>query len=260
MLTASTPRPSGAPRSVFYSLSGGLSELVRALAERLPAESVRTNARVRSVAREGARFVLEVSGHERLAADALIVAAPAHAAAPLLAPLAPDLSRAMGEIRFVSTAAVFLGYRREDVRHPLDGYGLLAPRREGLRTTAMSFFSTKYPGRAPEGHVLLRGFLGGALDPEILDLDDAALVEIMRREAGALLGLAGEPVLVRVYRWPQGTPQMEVGHAERMVSLEARRAGIAGLFLTGAGLRSTGLPDGIADATLVAEAAARSLA
>ena len=121
----------------------------------------------------------------------------------------------------------------------------------------MSFFSTKYPGRAPADHVLLRGFLGGAQDPDILRLDDLELAQTMRREAGAFLGLKGEPVLTRVYRWPQGTPQMEVGHFERVAEVERRVAEVPGLFVTGAGLRTTGIPDGIADASRVAEAAAR---
>src|SRR6185503_15649149 len=121
-------------------------------------------------------------------------------------------------------ATVLLGYRRAAVAHPLDGYGMVIPASEGLRTAACSFFSTKFPGRAPEGHVLLRGFLGGTRDPDVLRQDDAGLARLVRAEMGPVLGLAGEPVLVRVYRWPRGTPQMEVGHLERMRALEDRIA------------------------------------
>jgi oxygen-dependent protoporphyrinogen oxidase len=145
------------------------------------------------------------------------------------------------------------------VAHPLDGYGLLVPRGEGLRTTALSFSSTKLPGRAPDGHVLLRGFLGGVHDPGVVALDDAALAGTVEREMQAVLGIAGEPVLRRVYRWPEATPQMEVGHLDRVAQIERHLATVPGLFLTGAGLRAAGIPDVIADATKAAADAAISL-
>ena len=102
----------------------------------------------------------------------------------------------------------------------------------------------------------MRAFFGGARDPDILSLDDDALIALARSEAERLLGASGAPTLTRVYRWPQATPQMEVGHQARVAQLERRLAEMPGLFLTGAGLRSVGIPDGVADATRVAEAAA----
>ena len=101
------------------------------------------------------------------------MALPPPRAAPLVAGLAGDAAKILAGIPFASTATVLLGYRRADVAHPLDGYGVLVPRGEGLRTTAITFSSTKLPGRAPEGHVLLRAFLGGVRDPGVLALDDA---------------------------------------------------------------------------------------
>jgi len=142
------------------------------------------------------------------------------------------------------------------VAHPLDGYGLLVPRGEGLRTTALTFSSTKLPGRAPAGHVLVRAFLGGVHDPAVLDADDAALAATVEREAGTVLGIRGEPVVTRVFRWPEATPQMEVGHLDRVAEIDRHLATVPGLFLTGAGLRATGIPDVIADARAAANAAA----
>jgi oxygen-dependent protoporphyrinogen oxidase len=172
-----------------------------------------------------------------------------------VASLSSEVATALAAIPFASSATVLLGYRREDVSHPLNGYGMVIPATEGLRTSACSFFSTKFPGRAPDGHVLLRGFLGGVRDAGILSLDDAALIEIVTREMGPVLGLRNAPVLARVFRWSQGTPQMEVGHLERLARLETMLAEVPGLYLTGAGLRGTGLPDSIADGTKTAQAA-----
>jgi oxygen-dependent protoporphyrinogen oxidase len=133
---------------------------------------------------------------------------------------------------------------------------MVVPQTEGLRTTALSFVSTKFAHRAPEGHVLLRGFLGGVRDGEVLDLSDEEMVKTVCGDMRSILGLRGEPVLTRVFRWPGGTPQLEVGHLDRMQAVERTVGEVPGLHLTGAGIWSTGIPDSVADATRVAEAAA----
>jgi oxygen-dependent protoporphyrinogen oxidase len=159
-----TPRPRTAPGTrppaAFYSLRGGLRELVDALVVRLERERVRTKAAVYAVSRSDGGFALAVRGGETVSADQVIVAAPGPKVAPALEGLVPGPARALATIPFASTATVLLGYRREDVAHPLGGYGMVVPQTEGIRTTALSFVSTKFPHRAPEGHVLLRGFLG----------------------------------------------------------------------------------------------------
>jgi protoporphyrinogen/coproporphyrinogen III oxidase len=254
LATRPRPRPR-VPPAVFYSLRGGLLELARALEAQLATDTMLTSVRIQSVARDGRGFALRSDDGRSWNANAVIVATPARHSAPVLEATARSIAEDLRRIPFVSTAIVFLAYGRADVVHPLHGYGFLSPKGEGLRTAACTFFSTKYPGSAPEGMVLLRGFLGGARDPEILSLPDDELVGLVRRETGALLGISAEPLFTRVHRWPQATPQMEVGHLERIAALDARLAEIPGLFLTGAGLRSTGIPDGVADATRTAESA-----
>jgi len=251
-----TPQPGAPAPSVFYSLRGGLREMVDALVARLAPGTVRPCAAAQSVSRNGHGYVVDLGSGEVVVAERVIVAAPGPKIAPALAGLVPDVARALSAIPFASSATVLLGYRREDVAHPLDGYGFVVPQTEGLRTSAMSFVSTKFPNRAPENHVLLRGFLGGVRDAEVMRLSDDEMVETVRREMGPILGVRGEPVLTRVFRWPGGTPQLEVGHIEEMQAVERRVADVPGLHLTGAGLRSTGIPDAVADATRAAEDAA----
>jgi protoporphyrinogen/coproporphyrinogen III oxidase len=251
-LLASRPRTAGPPPPMFYSLRDGLGELVDALVARLPVESLRLRWPVRDLRRSGDGFVLSTAGHGEVSARAVVLAVPAGRASELLAGVDTHVATALGRVRFASTAAVYLGYRREDVAHPLDGHGLLVPEAENLRTSACSFFSTKFPGRAPEGHVLLRGFLGGMRHPESLEAPDEDLVACVHNEMAQILGLRGSPVLARVYRWPAATPQIEVGHRERVAALETRLAALPGLFLTGSGLRGTGIPDCVADARATA--------
>jgi oxygen-dependent protoporphyrinogen oxidase len=122
----------------------------------------------------------------------------------------------------------------------------------------LSFVSTKLPFRAPEGHVLLRAFMGGVRDPGALSLSDDEMIENVTREMTGVLGLGGQPVLRRVFRWPSATPQLEVGHLERMRGALNEVATVPGLFLTGAGIWATGIPDMVADGTRAGEAAAES--
>lgn len=250
------PAPGAKPPAAFYSLRGGLGELVEALVSRLDASALRTSTSVRRVEATTEGFSLATEGGDPVVARRVIVAAPGPRIAPALAGLLPQAARALGAIPFASSATVLLGYRRDDVAHPLDGYGMVVPATEGLRTTALSFVSTKFPFRAPEGHVLLRGFLGGVRDPGALSLRDDEMIETVTRDMREVLGLRGEPVLTRVFRWPGGTPQLEVGHLERMREVEQAVAALPGLFLTGAGVRSTGIPDSVADGTRAGEAAA----
>jgi oxygen-dependent protoporphyrinogen oxidase len=248
--------PGAGPPAAFYSLRGGLREMVDALVLRLERERIWTKAAVHAVERTGDGFSLAVQGGETVSAEQVIVAAPGPRIAPALQGLLPGPARTLAAIPFASSATVLLGYRREDVAHPLDGYGMVVPQTEGLRTTALSFVSTKFPHRAPDGHVLLRGFLGGVRDGEVMRLTDDEMVATVKRDMAGILGLRGEPTMSRVFRWPGGTPQLEVGHLERMETVEREMAAVPGLHLTGAGIRTTGIPDSVADGARAGERAA----
>jgi len=249
------PRPASNALAAFVSFPSGLQELTGALAARVQA-SANVGRPVRAIRPAASGWEIESAGGEGLVARAVILAVPAPAAARLLAEVNPGVAGALRAFRSVSTAVVYLGYRRADVAHPLDGYGVVIPRGEGLRASALGFVSTKFPGRAPEGHVLLRAFLGGARAPDVLDADDDTLVDRAAAECAPVLGLRGAPVLARVFRWPHATPQMEVGHAARMAGIDAQADARHGLYLTGAGLRGTGIPDMVADGARQAHRAA----
>jgi oxygen-dependent protoporphyrinogen oxidase len=258
-LWAATP-PAQPGKSAFYSLAGGLGELVDALESRLAPSAVCRETAVAGLERSSDGSFRLVAGSETIHARSVILALPPSRSARLLRGLSVPLGQALGEIRASTTATVCLGFRREHVENELDGYGLLVPGTEGLRTTACGFFSTKFPGRAPAGHVLLRAFVGGHKDPQILDLGDDALVALVVREMTPVLGIREAPVLSRVFRWPGGTPQLEVGHLTRVAAMDEQLRGVPGLFLAGAGVRVTGIPDSIAQGSAAAADAAAFLA
>lgn len=251
----------GARYGQFLTLASGIETLPRRLAERLAADGVRfVTAAATRVARDPAGvWTVVLDAAAPIAADGVVVATPAPAAAQLLAGLDASLAAELGGIEYAGSAVVVLGYRREHVSHPLDAAGVVVPRRAGRRILAISFASAKFSGRAPEGHVLVRVFAGGALDPSILALDDAALEALAGDEAAALLGIRGRPVLSRVERWHGAMPQYHVGHLGRVARIDAALAPHPGLAVAGAAYRGVGIPQVIASGQAAADRVAATL-
>ena len=247
--------PGGTRWSLFVTFADGMETLVTTLADRLPDSAVVLGQRVAAVERDGARWRVTSADGARFDADRVILAAEAHASARLLRYVDPALATLLGEIEYAGAATVSLGFRRADVPHPLDGFGFVVPRSERKAVLAATFSSTKYPGRAPAGHVLIRCFLGGALNADALREDDAVLVARARRDLGEALGVAAEPVLVRVSRWPASMPQYRVGHLARVDAIERRAAALPGFQLAGAAHRGVGIADCVRSGEAAAEAA-----
>ena len=251
---APQPGTSGARWSLFVTFAGGMEELVTTLSARLPAGAVVLKQRVTALQRVGMGWQVTTEGG-RFEADRVIVATEAHATARLTRYLNPALATLLEEIPYASAATVSLGYRRADVPHALDGFGFVVPRTEGKALLAGTFSSVKYPGRAPEGHVLIRGFLGGMLNAAMLAEDDEALVTRARTELRGALGITGEPVLTRLHRWPASMPQYYVGHLARIETIERALAALPGLSLAGAAYRGVGIADCVRGGEAAAEQA-----
>jgi protoporphyrinogen/coproporphyrinogen III oxidase len=195
------------------------------------------------VERRGEAWRLVTADGAALEADALIVATEAHQAARLLRHLDPGLGHLLEGIAYLSSATVTLGYRREDIAHPLDGFGFVTPQIERRPIIACTFSSVKYPGRAPEGFALLRVFVGGALNEAALESDDETLIRLARGELGELLSIEAPPLLRRVSRYPKAMPQYHVGHLARVEAIEGCLRGHPGLALAGGAYRGVGIAD-----------------
>jgi oxygen-dependent protoporphyrinogen oxidase len=245
------PRP---PDGAFVSLPGGIGELVDALARTLDRDAVHTSTRVTEL-RGGGGYTLDSERGPRQA-RAVVMAVPAHVAAGLLRGIDTTLAGLCDGVPYASTATVALGYARDRVRHPLNGTGFVVPRVERSPLLAATWVSSKWPGRAPDGHVLLRAFLGGGRDPGRLDRPDEELVNAASEALADTLDIDGPPLFARLYRWTRQSPQFEVGHLERVAAIERRLASIPGLFLAGSGFRAIGIPDCIADGRETAARAA----
>jgi oxygen-dependent protoporphyrinogen oxidase len=241
----------------FYSLPGGLIELVDALVATLPPATIRLGVPVERIVRNG-QYVVQ-TGEGEVRARSVILTTPAYIAAGLVESLDRQLADLCNDVQYASSATLALAYRREDIRHSLLGSGFVVPRVETTTIMAASWVSSKWPGRAPEGHVLLRAFIGGARDPGAMRLSDEELRTRAERELARILGITAAPLFTRLYRWDRANAQHEVGHLDRMAAIERRLAARPGLFVTGSGFRGVGIPDCIADARATAASAAASL-
>jgi oxygen-dependent protoporphyrinogen oxidase len=138
---------------------------------------------------------------------------------------------------------VNLAYRESDFPRAPRSFGFVVPAIERRRIIAGSFTSLKFDGRAPAGTILVRAFVGGAMQSELMALDEAAMLEVAREEFRALLGAAAAPLWAKVNRWPDSMPQYAVGHHGRVAEIERAAAALPGLELAGAALRGVGIPD-----------------
>jgi len=250
--TAGRRDASGARYALFVAPIDGMGAFVDAIARRLPDGAVRLRTRVSAVIRDGDRWRVR-TGDDTLVADAVVIAAPAPVAAALLAAIDPESARLLAGIEYASSATVTLAYRAAELP-PLAGFGFVVPAIERRALLACTYASRKFPGRAPADHELVRGFVGGALRPDVAALDDAALVETVRRELADLVGIRATPELVRVQRHSATMPQYTVGHLDRIAAIESRVAQLPRFALAGAAYRGVGIPDCVRSGEAAADA------
>lgn len=244
---AAQSRPTETPsEGAFKSLRGGLSDLVCGLVRSVGPSNVRTGSRVATIDGPGP-FSVRTAGGDTWNARAVVLAIPAFAASAILHARDARLARLCGATPYTSVATVVFAFERVSISHPLNGSGFLVPRSERAGIFGASWLSSKWPGRAPDDHVLIRTFMGGAGDPSALDHTDEELAAQSLAALRPLVAVVGDPIFTRVYRWERANAQHEVGHRDRMKEVELALSQHPGLFVTGSGFRVVGIPDCVAD-------------
>ena len=265
---------SGARYGLFTAPRGGMSVLFDRLLEVVRQKAgVRLGERAVAVSsNESGGYSVTLHSGEQLSFDGVVIALPSfHAASVLSAGRAneraaqksvsmDELTRRLNEIEYSSAAVVVSGHRLSDIKHPLDAFGLVIPAIEKRKVLAVSFTSRKFPGRAPEGRILLRTFVGGALQPEALNQPDEEILKTVRAELQSILGVGGEPDFMEVCRYERSMPQYHIGHCERVARIRELVAGHAGLELAGNAYSGVGIPDCISSGESAAERLAEQLA
>ena len=272
---STTRQASGARYGMFVAPRDGMSRLIDRLAETIsppsnrakgtngpnesngPHESncsIRTNCAIERIEpREAGGWRLRLATDEALEFDAVVVATPAAVAARLLGPVDAQLADEVRSIQHASTAVVVRAYRRDQLTHPADGFGFVVPMAEGRRILAGSFASVKFEGRAPDGHLLMRIFVGGACQAELFELSDPEIERLVDQELADLLGVSGQPLFSQIVRWENAMPQYHVGHLDRVRRIEQLVAGLDGLELCGNAYRGVGIPFCVRDGQRAAE-------
>jgi protoporphyrinogen/coproporphyrinogen III oxidase len=251
--------------SLFLSFDQGMQLLTDTLAKNISVmtdanslpPSIRLNTRVVSLEmtreNDAVKWSVTTNAHETLHADAVCLALPAYAAARLMRNADLQLASELERIPYASSATINLAYKREDVPHPLDGFGFVVPFIEKRSILACTFSSVKFAGRAPDNCVLLRAFVGGALQPEMLDVKKVELISRVRSDLRDLLGIGRGPIFAEVSKWENSMPQYHVGHLERVARIRERLASFPGLALAGNAYTGPGIPDCIRSGELAAD-------
>jgi oxygen-dependent protoporphyrinogen oxidase len=243
---------SGARYSLFLSFDRGMQLLTDKLADAIAnssSGSIRLNTRVESLElqhatpNEPANWKIRTSNNETLTADAVCLALPSFVCARLLRNIDGPLASELDKIAYASSSTINLAYQREDIPHPLDGFGFVVPFVEKRSLIACTFSSVKFAGRAPHDRVLLRAFVGGALQPEMFGLDDAELISRVRSDLRDLLGIERPPLFGEVSNWKRSMPQYTLGHLEKVMRIQERANTLPNLTLAGNAYSGPGIPD-----------------
>jgi oxygen-dependent protoporphyrinogen oxidase len=235
----------------FVTFYKGTEVIIGELANQLTGD-MRLNTAVTGIQRiEDDSYDLTLDDGTMLNAHQVVMAIPAYRAAELLEPMTPGAGKLLNEIRYVDTGTITLAYKADELDHPLDGFGVVIPISEGRKVNALTWTSTKFDHRAPKGYKLIRAFVGGSRTPEMVAKPDEEVLQIVRNELQDIMGVTAEPLFHRIYRWPQSTPQYDVGHLSRVEAIESRLP--FGIFLTGSPYRGIGMPDCVRQGKQTAE-------
>ncbi len=245
-----------------FSFGNGMHVLPTALAASLP--DVLLGAPVQGIARmPDGRFQVTLARQGRVesrSARVVVCAAPAPAAADIVQDFDAAAAAALRQFAYAPVVSVASLYRREDVQHPLDGFGFLVPRVEGRRILGTLFSSSMFPGRAPAGYVLLTTFAGGRRNPDVLALDDDAIRAVVAEELAGLVGAHGTAAWHAITRWRAAIPQYTLGHFDRVGAVEAAEQRAPGLFFCASYRGGVSVGDCVKSAHATAERAAAHLA
>lgn len=249
----------GKSTSIFMSLRDGTQELAAELHKRLTGD-VQLGTTVTSIAATDGGYRLEIESDDAAStvdADGVLITTPAYVSAALVRDVVPQAADLLEQIRYVSTGTVSLAYRDEDLRDTISGFGLVIPHSERRPINAVTFSSTKFDHRAPSGYSLLRVFFGGSRSPQTMELEDDALMRVVRSELSQILGIDGEPLFHRIYRWHRANPQYDIGHIDRVEEIERQLP--ERLFVAGSPFRGVGIPDCVHQAEIAVDKLIASL-
>jgi len=245
-------KPQAGPAGKLTSFYNGMSELSDAIAARL-GERLQLSTAVESLSREANRYTLHLSNGQMLEAERIILAAPAYAQAGMLKELAPDIAQLLSDLYYPPLAVCCFGYRRDRVKHDLNGFGFLVPSRERKKILGTLWDVSIFPNRAPDGYVLLRTMVGGARAADYAVEDSQKLAGLVQAELSDIMGIDSDPDFIKSYRHEKSIPQYTIGHTQRLEAIDQLLTQHPNLILTGNAYRGVALNDCVTNAYKLAD-------
>ncbi|MBF0464101.1 MAG: protoporphyrinogen oxidase [Nitrospirae bacterium] len=233
---------SAGPGGKLTSFEGGMGSLIAALKENL-GQRVKTSTKVVSIDKAESGYVVTLDNGETVTAGRVVLSTPAYASAEILRDFDASMTRELAQIPYPSVAVVCMGFKVESFTQVFDGFGFLVPSVANKRILGTLCDSCIFPGRAPEGFILLRTMIGGARASESANKSDAELTTLVMEEISSVMGIQGEPELARIYRHQRAIPQYNVGHATILERLQQLQRKHSGLYLHGNSYKGIGVND-----------------
>ena len=248
----------GKKMTYFMSLKRGMQELVDSSLAFMGTGNVALSSEVVRVARGSGGYEVSI-GPEKMVFDAVVLTTPSYVTAGIIREMAPSLADRLSAIEWSSTATISLAFRKQDIVSALPGFGFIVPRMEGRRINAATWSSIKWPLRAPSHSVLVRCFVGGGHDEELVSLADEDLLPIVLQELKEIAGIGAQPTFSKVYRWEKSMPRYTVGHLDRVAAMDEALKAFPGLYLIGSSYRGIGIGDCVKSGFEAAEAVLKLL-
>ncbi len=245
---------SGARYNLFVTLRNGMQGLIDTLTQKIGADKIRKGVSVTTIQQSQSKWHLTLSNNETMEADAVCLALPAPELTRLMRPVDPAISGLLASISYADSFTANFGFPLSAIKNPMRGFGFVVPETERLALSACTFAHRKFPGRAPEGHALLRAYAGGKTAAALSERPETEIKGNLLADLRNLLGISGNPIITTLQRYRRALPQYNVGHVDRMKEIDEKMFHWPGLSLAGNWRKGVGIPDCIDSGETAAEA------
>ncbi len=245
-------RVEAGPGGVLHSFERGMFSIIETLRDIL-GDRIKTDSPVKGIEKVGGIYRIHCRDGSVYESEVTVIATPAHDASEILKDMAPALSGLLKEIPYPPISVVALGFKKSEIKVETDYFGFLVAGKEKRKILGCLFDSSIFPGRAPEGHILLRCMVGGARAPELAMMDDKGLISMVLEELEGITGIKAGPVFTRIFRYEKAIPQYILGHAKRLEEMEGILTKFKGLYLTGNAYRGVAMNDCIQNSAFLSE-------
>ena len=240
--------------SMFMTMKGGLRELIDAIVQQSPGVVFKRGKKATSVRRvDDKSYAVILSDGEQLIANSVILATPAYVSAGLISSISNELSELLLSVPYVSTATISLAYKKERFTHPLKGFGFVVPKKENRHIMAVTWTSSKFFNRSPDDAVLIRCFIGGAMNQKLVFQSDDEIIKLVKADLKEIMSIKEEPLFSRIYRWDRAMPQYTIGHESRIKAIEQIVKGLKNIQLCGSAYHGIGISDCINSGNIAAQ-------